>query len=164
MSASFQNATMAAVADTTTFTSGQAAGFLRSGGATQQLKINEVYIGGESGASNPTTMVLARDSTISVGTLSGGGLNTSLDFLSTAPGTLPSFGNIAGTTYPQRGGIASLYLLDLSLNGYGGISRWQARYGEEITLYGNTANGGEVSLSSKAGTGQFSGHILFETV
>jgi hypothetical protein len=54
--------------------------------------------------------------------------------------------------------------LNLSLNAYGGIARWQARVGEEISSFGNTASGGEVSLSSKLGTGKTSGHILFEAV
>jgi hypothetical protein len=160
-SASWSSITAAAVADTVAFTAGQAPGFLRSGAATQQLKINEVYIGGEDTASTPTTMILARNSTISVGTLSVG-QNNLVDATATAPGTLASFGSTAATTFPQRS--SSGYLLDLSLNTYGGIARWQARYGEEITAYGNTAPLGEVSLSSKTGAGKTSGHIIYEVV
>ena len=86
-SATWSQITAAAVNDTTTFTAGQAPGFLRSGAATQQLKINEVYIGGlEASASNATEMILARTSTISVGALSVGN-NSLLDFTATAPGT-----------------------------------------------------------------------------
>lgn len=163
-SATWSAITAAAVADTTAFTAGQAPGFLRAGAATQQLKINEVYIGGESSASNPTSFILARDSTISVGALSVGG-NALLDFTATAPGTTASFGSTAATTFPQRGtAAAGAYLLQPSMNAYGGIARWQARYGEEITVYGNTATGGEVSLSAKTGTGQTSGHIIYELV
>ena len=160
-SATWTSITAAAVADTVAFTAGQAPGFLRSGAATQQFKINEVYVGGESAASNPTTMILARTSTISVGALSVG-QNNLLDFTSTAPATTASFGSTAATTFPQRS--ATGYLLSLSLNAYGGIARWQARYGEEITGYGNTTPGGEVCLSSKTGTGQTSGHIIYELV
>ena len=160
-SATWSAITAAAVADTTTFTAGQAPGFLRSGAATMQLKINEVYVGGEDTASTPTQMILARTSTISVGALSVGN-NALLDATSTAPGTTASWGSTAATTFPQRS--STLYLLDLSLNTYGGIARWQARYGEEITAYGNTASLGEVCLSSKAGTGKSSGHIIYEVV
>lgn len=160
-SATWSGITAAAVADTTTFTAGQAPGFLRSGAATQELRINEVYIGGEDTASTPTSMILARTSTISVGALSVGNLAVA-DFKSTAPGTVPSWGSTAATTFPQRS--STLYLLNLSLNTFGGIARWQARYGEELTVYGNTASGGEVALSSKTGTGKTSGHILFEVV
>lgn len=159
--AGFSGITAAAVADTTAFTAGQAYGFLRCGGASQQHKINEVYLGGEDTASTPTTAILARSSTISVGALSVGTLALK-DALSTAPATAPSWGSTAATTFPQRS--STLYLLNLSLNTYGGIARWQARYGEEITAYGNTASLGEVVLSSKVGAGKASGHILFEAV
>jgi hypothetical protein len=160
-SATWSTITAAAVADTVSFTAGQAPGFLRSGAATQELRINEVYIGGEDTASTPTSMILARTSTISVGSLSVGNLAVT-DFKSTAPGTVPAWGSTAATTFPQRS--STLYLLNLSLNTFGGIARWQARYGEELTVYGNTASGGEVALSSKTGTGKTSGHILFEVV
>lgn len=161
-SATWSQITAAAVNDTTTFTAGQAPGFLRSGGATQELRVNEVYIGGlENAASNRTEMILARTSTISVGALSVGNLAV-VDFKSTAPGTTPSWGSTAATTFPQRS--STLYLLNLSMNAYGGIARWQARVGEEIVAYGNTASGGELCLSSKLGTGITSGHILFEVV
>lgn len=158
-SATWSGITAAAVADTVAFTAGQAPGFLRSGSATMQLKINEVYIGGEDTSSTPTTMILARTSTISVGALSVGN-NAVTDGTSTAPGTTASWGSTAATTFPQRS--SSLYLLQPSLNTFGGISRWQARYGEEITAIGNTASLGEVCLSSKVGAGKTSGHILYE--
>lgn len=160
-SATWTGITAAAVADTTTFTAGQAPGFLRSGAATQMLRVNEVYIGGEDTASTPTQMIFARTSTISVGALSVGN-NALVDATATAPGTTAAWGSTAATTFPQRS--ATLYLLDLSLNTFGGIARWQARYGEEITAYGNTASLGELCLSSKSGTGKTSGHILYEVV
>lgn len=159
--AGYSAITCTAVADTVAFTAGQLPGFLRCGGATQMHKINEVYIGGEDTASTPTQMVLARTSTISVGALSVGTLALA-DFNATAPGTAPAWGSTAATTFGQRS--STLSLLQLSVNTYGGISRWQARYGEEIVSFGNTATGGEVCLSSRAGTGKSSGHILFEAV
>jgi hypothetical protein len=160
-SAAWVTVTCAALADTTPAAATNHCGELRSGAATQQLKINEVYIGGEDTASTPTTMTLARTSTISVGALSVGTL-AATDFTSTAPGTLPAWGNTSATSYGSRS--ATLSLLRLSLNTYGGIARWQARYGEELTVYGNTASGGEVILSSVTGAGKTSGHILFEVV
>lgn len=161
-SAGWSQITAAAVADTVAFTAGQLPGFLRSGAATQQLKINEVYVGGlEASASNATEMILARTSTISVGALSVG-TSAALDFNATAPGTLAAWGSTAATTFGQRS--STLYLLNLAMNGYGGIARWQARVGEEISAFGNTATGGEVCLSSKLGTGKTSGHVLFEVV
>jgi hypothetical protein len=157
--AAWSSITASAVADTTTFTAGQAPGFLRSGSATVLCKINEVYLGGEDAASNPTSFSLARTSTISVGALSVGTL-ANTDVNSSAPTALPSWGSTAATTFPQRS--STLYLLSPSFNTYGGISRWQARIGEEITVQGTTASFGEVALSAKTGTGKTSGHIYFE--
>jgi hypothetical protein len=155
--------TAAAVADTTTFTAGQMPGALRAG-ANMQCKINEVYLGGEDTASTPTQMILARTGVLSVGALSVGGLNL-MDAAALAPSVLPNWGSTAATTFPQR--LATGYLLDLSLNTYGGIARWQARYGEEIGLLGVATPAqpaAEVCLSSKVGTGKTSGHIIFEVV
>jgi len=162
-SANWTSITAAAVADTTTFTAGQAPGFLRAG-ANQQIKVNEVYIGGEDTASTATTMILARTGVLSVGALTVGGLNL-MDAAATAPATLPNWGSTAATTFPQR--LTTGYLLNLSLNTFGGIARWQARYGEEIGLLGVAAPAqpaAEVILSSKTGTGKTSGHIIFEVV
>lgn len=158
-SATWSTITAAAVADTVAFTAGQAPGFLRSGGASNLVKVNEIYIGGEDTASTPTSMIFARNSTLSVGALSVGQTNL-LDAVATAPGTVASWGSTAATTFPQRS--ATGYLLQLSLNTYGGISRWQARYGEEISILGTTQPLGDASLSSKTGTGKTSGHIIFE--
>ncbi len=159
-SLSYQSKTMTAVADTTNMTDNGYAFFLQGGAATMQLKINEIYIGGESAASTPTTMVLARDSTVAATGISGN-FNALLDATSTAPGTVAVFGCVS-TTKPQRS--STLHLLQLSLNTYGGIARWQARYGEEITVYGASASLGEVSLSSVTGAGIVSGHCIYEVV
>lgn len=158
---SWTSATMTATADTAALVNATYAGTMLGAGATVQGKINEVYIGGESAASNPTTMILARDSTVAVGALSVG-RQALTDVLSTAPGTLISWGNTAATSAPQRS--ATLHLLHLTLNTFGGIARWQARYGEEITMYGASANIGSLSLSAITGTGVSSGHILFEVL
>ena len=159
--ASWSAVTSAALADTSAGVNAAYPGSLRSGGATLQYRVNEVYIGGEDTASTPCQMILARASTISVGALSVGNIAVA-DFTATAPGTVPSWGNTAATSGAQRS--STLYLLQLSLNTFGGIARWQARYGEELTAYGNTASGAEMLLSSKVGAGKTSGHIIFEIV
>lgn len=155
----FTSVTMTAVADTTAFTDNGYATFLQGGGSTQQLKVNEVYVGGESSSSTPTTMVLGRDSTVAATGISGN-FNALQDATSTAPGTVAVFGRVS-TTKPQRSSTLGR-LLQLSLNTFGGIARWQARYGEEITTIGNTASNGELSLSSVTGAGIASGHVLYE--
>jgi hypothetical protein len=159
--ATWSAVTAAALADTSAAVNAAYPGSLRGGGASVLGKINEVYIGGEDTASTPTQMILARASTVSVGALSVGN-NALVDVQSTAPGTIFSWGNTAATSGAQR--AATLYLLQPSLNTFGGIARWQARYGEEITVFGNAANAGEVLLSSKVGAGKTSGHMIYEVV
>lgn len=160
-SATFTSVTSAALADTVAAVNAAYPGSLRGGGASVLGKIDEVEIAGEDSASNATTMILARASTLSVGALSVGN-NAPQDVQSTAPGTIFNWGNTAATSGAQRS--ATLYLLSLSLNTWGGINRWQARYGEELTLFGTAVNAGEVLLSAKTGTGKSSGHILYNVV
>lgn len=154
----YQSKTMVAVADTAAMTDNGYASFLQGGSATMQLKVNEIYIGGEDTSSTPTTMVFSRDSTVAATGISGN-FNAAMDASATAPGTIPIFGCVS-TTKPQRS--STLHLLQLSLNTYGGIARWQARYGEEITIVTATQPLGEASLSSVTGTGKVSGHIIYE--
>jgi hypothetical protein len=162
-SATYSSVTTAALADTVAATNATYPGSLRSGGATLMYRINEVEAAGESSASTAICpLILARASTISVGALSVGN-NALMDFNATAPGTVPSWGNTAATSGAQRS--STLYLLQLSLNAFGGISRWQARVGEEITGFGNTATGAEVLLSQKGGAASIiSGHMIYEVV
>lgn len=154
----YQSKTMVATADAAAMTDSGYATFLQGGSSTMQLKVNEISVAGEDTASTPTTMVFARDSTVAATAISGNFL-AAMDASAVAPGTIPVFGAVS-TTKPQRS--ATLHLLQTSLNTYGGIYRWQARYGEEITIIGNTASLGEVSLSSVTGTGKVSGHVIFE--
>lgn len=161
-SATWTSITPTATADTVALVDSTYPMILQGGSATMRLNINEVYIGGEAAASSsPTIMVLGRDSTVAVTVTAGTTRNALLDGSATAPATLATVGHVA-TTKPQRS--ATLHLLHLSFNAYGGISRWQARYGEEISVVGNTASLGEVSLSAFTGgtTGATSGHVLYE--
>jgi hypothetical protein len=150
-----------AVADTTNFTDNGYCTFLQGGNTTQQLKVNEVSASGESAASNPTSLSFGRDSTVAATGISGN-FNALRDGSATAPGTVALFGSVS-TTKPQRSATLG-HLIHTALNAFGGIYRWQARQGEEITTIGNGATTGELSLSSVTGTGQISGHILYELV
>jgi hypothetical protein len=154
--------TPTATADTTNLANTTYAGILQGGNTTMRLNIAEVYLGGEASASSsPTLMVLARDSTVGATVVAGTTRNALLDASGTAPATTAVTGNSA-TTLPQRS--ATLHLLHLSFNAYGGIVRWVARPGEEPSVVGNTASLGEVSLSAFTGgtAGALSAHILYE--
>lgn len=146
------------MADATNFTS---SGFiaLQGGSSTQLNKVSEVYMGGLAGASSPAQMIVARDST--VGATLSGGTQAALDPASAALAAPPVGFSIASTK-PQRS--ATLYMLTLAFNAFGGIVRWVAYPGEEIGVLGNTASLGELSLSSgSAGTpGLCSAYFILE--
>jgi len=159
----FTSITPTAFANTTNLTDSTYPGFLQGGNGTQRLQVSEIFMGGEASASSsPTIMKFARDSTVAATAISGG-TNALLDGSGTAPATAPVAGN-AATTKPQRS--ATLNLLNLSVNVYGGIVRWVAAPGYEISIVGNTASLGEASLSAFTGgtPGALSGHILYEAV
>lgn len=163
-SATWTSITPTATADTTNLVDSTYPLILQGGSTTMRLNVNEVYVGGEASASSsPTIMVLARDSTVAATVTAGTTRNAATDGSTVAPGTLATVGHIA-TTKPQRS--STLHLLHLSFNAYGGIVRWQARPGEELSVVGNTASLGEMSLSAFTGgtTGATSGHVLYELV
>ena len=159
----FINKVMVPVADTLAMTSNGYCAFLQGGSATMQLKVNEIYVGGESAASNPTTIALGRDTTVAVTAITATNIQNALqDASATAPGTLATFGGGA-TTNPQRSATAGRLAVP-TLNAYGAIARIQWRFGEEITTIGLAQPLGELSLSAFAGTGQVSGHIFYDLV
>lgn len=154
--------TPTAVADTAAMTN---AGFqaIQGGSASQLLKLIEVYMGGQAGASSPSLMVLSRDSTVGVTptALSTGNSDAAFD-PSTAALAAPPASFVAAGTLPQRS--ATLGLLNLAFNAFGGIVRWVAAPGEEIGILGNTASLGEASLSAYTGgtPGLMGSHLIYE--
>ncbi len=160
-SLSWKAVTPTATADTTNLTDSTYPFILLGGSATMRLEVSEIYIGGEATASAPTIMVAARDSTVGATVSAGTTRNALTDASSTAPGTTATTGHVA-TTKPQRS--STLHLLDLSYNAFGGIVRWVARHGEELSVVGASASLGEISLSAFTGgtPGACSGHCIYE--
>ncbi len=109
--------TPVAVADTVAMTN---AGYqtLQGGSATQVVQVLEVYMGGQAGASSPSIMMVARDSTFAgtPGALAGPNGLTPMN-PATAALAAPPLGIISGTTNPQRS--ATSKLLNLSFNVWG---------------------------------------------
>lgn len=137
---------------------------LQGGSATQRSNILEVQMGGQASASAPSIMELARDSTVAATSITAGTNGRGPVALDPASAALaaPPLAVGASTTKPQRS--ATLSLLELSFNAFGGIVRWVAAPGEEIGVLGNTQPNGEVSLSAFTGgtPGLMSAHIVFE--
>ena len=154
--------TPVAVADTVNFTSGGYMG-LMGGTSTQGIKVLEVYMGGQAATSAPCIMIVSRDSTVQAtpSALSTGESDAALDPATAALAAVP-IAFTTSTTKPQRS--ATLGLLNLSFNAFGGIVRWVAAPGEEIGMLGNVASFGEISLSAYTGgtVGLMGSHIIYE--
>ena len=157
--------TPTATADTTDLVDDTYFGVIQGGSSTQRVIISEIYLGGQATASAPTIMVLARDSTIAV-TVSLGTNQTDapLDSATAALAAATIVGNTA-TTKPQR--AATLSLLNVSFNAFGGIVRWVAADEKSsIMQAGNAVNLGETSLSAFTGgtPGLMGGHVIYEAL
>lgn len=157
--------TPTATADTTNLVDATYPFLLQGGSGTQRTNILELYLGGQAGSSTPTFMLLSRDSTVATGTNTNGTGQTdaALDAATAALAAPAITGNSNATTKPQRS--STLHLLNLSFNAFGGIVRWVAAPGEEITVVGNTASLGEVSFSAFTGgtPGALGAHMIYET-
>lgn len=167
---SMTSITPTATADTTNLVDSAAAvGYVcvvQPGTTTQRVQVLECYLGGQAGASSPTFMVLARDSQVGTGsnTRMTGQNDSNLD-ANTATLAAPVLtGNLFATNKPQRG--VNDKLLNLSFNAFGGIVRWVAAPGEEITAYGTAALIGELSFSAFTGgtPGLLGAHLIYEPI
>jgi len=133
---------------------------LQGGSATQRISYWEVYMGGLAGASAPTLMVFAADSTV-FATASPGGRLTALD-VATAALAAPMVFSYNAATQPQR--LSTGHKLALAFNAFGGIVKWTCAPGEEIGQVGASNNTGEHSLTAFTGgtPGAMSAHVIFE--
>jgi hypothetical protein len=154
--------TPTATADGTNLADGTYPGIVQGGSTTQRVNVLEIFMGGQAGASAPSFMLLSRDSTIAVTNSNGTGQNDAAADASTAALAAPPLTGNTNTTKPQRS--STLHLLNLSYNAFGGIVRWVAAPGEEISIIGNTASLGEVSLSAFTGgtPGAMGIHLVYE--
>jgi hypothetical protein len=158
--------TPTATADTANLVDATYPFLFQGGSSTQRTNILEVQLGGQAGASSPTFMLLSRDSTVASGTnsMGTGQTDAALDGATAALAAPVVTGNSNATTKPQRS--STLHLLNLSFNAFGGIVRWVAAPGEEISIVGNTASLGEISLSAFTGgtPGLMGAHAIYETL
>jgi hypothetical protein len=137
---------------------------VQPGSTTQRIQILEVMETGLATTSAPTIMLLSRDSQVVTGanTRDTNQTDSALDANTAALAAVPLTGNKSATNKPQRG--VNDHLLNLSFNALGGIVRWVAAPGEEITVYGTAALIGEVSLSAFTGgtPGLMGVHLIYE--
>ena len=139
-------------------------GVIQGGTTIQRNVISEIFMGGQAGASAPSIMVLGQNgvaaTVIVVGT---GGRLAPLDG-ATEDLVAPADIGRAYTIAPQRSATLG-HILNLSFNAFGGIVRWLAAPGEEISMVGLAVDTGSIGLSAFTGTsGLMGSHIIFETV
>lgn len=139
--------------------------FLLQGGSTSQRnRVWEVYFGGQATASAPTYMIMGRDSTVAATNSNGTGQADAPIEVLTAALAAPALVGNTNTTKPQRS--ATLHLLNLSFNAFGGVIRWVAAPEETIDTYGNAVNVGEISVSAFTGgtPGAMGAHMIYESI
>jgi hypothetical protein len=158
------NYTPTAQADTSALTNATYQA-LKGGSATQLINIVDVQIAGLAGSSSPTLMQLARVTTVETTPTALASPNSDGPMHpSTAALAAPPVSFVAAAAGPQRSAATTDAKLELALNAFGGIVRWQAAPGEEWGQIGNTQPLGESVLSAFTGgtVGAVSSHIIYE--
>jgi hypothetical protein len=134
-------------------------------GAAQLLNVLEIQINGQAAVSAVNIMMFARDLVLAATPTAlaapngDGPLHTA-----TAALALPPITCVAAATGPSRTNTALTARLNLSLNAFGGITRWVAAPGEEWSILGNAVSVSESSLSAFTGgsVGLIGSHIIYE--
>jgi hypothetical protein len=140
---------------------------LKGGNTTQYIDVLEVLVSGKAVASivaamELTRIILAENS--SVGLLSpnsDGPMNPFTAALAAVPVTF-----IAASTGPYVSNVTTDAKLNLALNLFGGIIRWNAAPTQQWSQYGNAIDTGESVLFNSSTAGGSSGladaHIMYE--
>lgn len=158
------NWTPTATADTTALANATYQA-LKGGSATQKIDILEVMVSGLAGASSPTILQLARVSTVETTptALASPNQDGPAD-ASTAALAAPPVSFVAAAAGPQRSAVTTDAKLNMAINAFGGILRWNAAPTQQWNQIGNTASLGESVLSAFTGgtVGAISSHLLYE--
>lgn len=138
--------------------------------AAEGLRVVEVFIAGQQTASAVAEMQLARESTVGSTAVALAAPNSDGPMNGFHLPTQAQDGSVtyvnATTTYPQRSNTTTSSRLQLGLNGFGGIVRWNAAPGQEWWIIGTTVSISGSILSNYAGTNaassQLGAHVLYE--
>ena len=140
---------------------------LKGGNTTQIIDILELMVSGMATASTVSAMTLAYSSTIGTTptALASPGSDGPLVINATALATVV-VSYFAASTGPVPASTATLPKLNLALNAFGGIVRWNAAPTQQWTQIGNVANSGESVLWNSSSHGGSSAlinaHIIYE--
>ena len=157
--------TPTATADDTALANDTYMGCLLGGSTTQITNILEIYMGGQAGASAPSIMVFGFNDIVPVTLVLGVESEDAPLHAATVALAAPVVVGVSAGTPPQRSSTLGA-VLSLSFNAFGGIVRWLAAPGEEVTMVGYALDLGTMSLSAFTGgtTGLMSSHIIYETL
>lgn len=159
------NYTPTATSDSSTALANGTYQAIRGATSTQKIDVLEVMISGFAGASAPTILQLARVGVVGSTTSALVAPNTDgPEDTATAALVSPPLTYTNAVGGPQRSGAITDARLNLGLNAFGGIVRWNAAPTQQWVITGNTAPGGESVLSAYSGgtVGAISSHIIYE--
>ena len=138
------------------------------GNTTQVCDILEVAVSGLASASTIGAFELVPASTLGTGSSSISAIGTDgpMNVNATALATTMIPANTYATTQPTPSSATTVPRLNLTINMFGGIFRWNAAPTQQITIVGNATSTGNVVLynSSTGGgaTGSANAHIIYE--
>jgi hypothetical protein len=140
---------------------------LKGAAATQLIDVLEAKISGMASASTLGGFVLKRASTIETTPTALAAPNSDgFEFPNSSALSASVVSFIAAATNPTPSNTVTDATLDLGINSFGGIIRWNAAPGQEWKIIGNTAPGGESVMfnSSTAGgaNSAANAHIIYE--
>ena len=158
------NWTPTATADTTALANATYMA-LKGGTATQQCDVLEILISGLAGSTAPAILQLARISTLETTPTALAAPNSDgPQHPATAALASPPVSFTAAAAGPQRSASTSDARLNLGVNTYGGIAKWNSAFTAPWSILGNTADLGESVLSAYTGLapGAISAHWVYE--
>lgn len=158
------NWTPTATADTTALANASYMA-LQGGTATQLLRVSELMVTGLAGASAPTILQWARCSNVGTTPTALAAPNSDgPKHPSTAALAAPAVAFVAAAAGAQRSSATTDARLDMGLNAFGGIKRWQAAPDDEWFILGSAANAGCSVLSAFSGgtPGAINAHVTYE--
>jgi hypothetical protein len=142
---------------------------IQGGSATQIIDVLEVLISGMNTSSVVAAMILQRASTVAATPTalaapnSDAGENPSITALVAGSTVIPF---VAATTGPIADNTTTSAKLNLSLNTFGGIIRWNAAPTQQWWIVGSAATGGETLLwnftTGGGNTAIANAHIIYE--
>lgn len=147
---------------------------LVGGASTQVTDVLEVLVSGMSTASTLASFQLVRQGTLGTGGASAlaspssdSGMNPSITALVSGSTVIAAIAYVTNQVIPSN--VTTDARLNLALNTFGGIIRWNAAPTQQYTMVGSSAPGGACVLYNTTSTGvsgancQANAHIIYET-